>query len=126
MREVDDAGAQRRLQLVRPAIAVESDDERPVLGVDQVVGAGRSDLAHLGPTDRARERDRLGAAIDLEDHAVLIGEEGAAERGSEELRMAFASSSPSSAAFAPPRPKPPAAFRSSAAAARETKSMVER
>ena len=80
MREVDDAGAERGVELVGAvALAVERDHERLVLGVDQVVGAGCTDLAHLGRSRRAREGDSLRASVDLEDHAVRVGEESAAE-----------------------------------------------
>src|SRR5439155_15715816 len=60
---------------------IECDDERLVLGVDQMVGAGRADLAYLGCPRRGGERDRLRASVDLEHDAVRVGEEGAAERG---------------------------------------------
>ena len=60
---------------------VERDHERPVLRVDQVVGTRRADLADLGGSCRRGERDRGGAPVDLEHHAVRIGEERAAERG---------------------------------------------
>ena len=83
---------------------VELDDERPVLRVDQVVGAGRADLADLGRALRRRERDRLGAAVDLEDHAV-------ARRGRRAARAAprraahSARSSETASTFGPPSPK---------------------
>ena len=75
-----DAVAQSRPQLVRAvARCVEVDGERPVLRVDEVVRAGRADLAHLGPAHRRGEGDRLGAAVDPQDGAGRLREQGAAE-----------------------------------------------
>ena len=62
-------------------VRVERDDERLVLRVDQVVGARRPDLAHLGRARRRREHDGLGAPVDLEDDPVRVLEQRAAERG---------------------------------------------
>ena len=79
-----------------------------MLRVDQVVGARRADLAHLGRARRGRERDGLGAAVDLEHDAVGVGEQRAAERG-ERLRRGGRPrvASPSSATLRPPSPKRP-------------------
>ena len=52
-----------------------------MLGVDQVVGTRRADLADLGRAHGRGERDRLGAPVDLEHEPVGVGEERAAERG---------------------------------------------
>ena len=53
-------------------VGIEADDERLVLGVDQVVGARRPDLAHFRRSRRRSKRQGLGAAVDLEDDAVLL------------------------------------------------------
>ena len=70
------------LQLVGPIrLGIELDDEGLVLRVDQMVGTGSADLTDFrGPFGR-RERECLGATIDLEYDAVSVGEEGTAERG---------------------------------------------
>ena len=110
-----DAAPERSRSCAAPWLRIELDDERPVLRVDQVVGARRADLAHLGRAQRGGERDRLGAAVDLEHEAGGIVEKGAAERGEGPASRDPASSSPSSAAFVPPSPKRPAAAPSIAA-----------
>ena len=91
---LDAVAEARRAARPRPAFRVEVDDERLVLGADQVVRAGRADLAHLGRPHRRGERDRLGASVDLEDDAVCVGEQGAAERGKGSRRRAAAVSFP--------------------------------
>ena len=49
--------------------------------MNEVIGAGSADLAHLSSTLGRSERDRFSASVDLEDDAVGIGEQGTAERG---------------------------------------------
>ena len=62
-------------------LRVEGDDERLVLGVDQVIRARGSDLADLGRARRGGERDGLRTAVDLEDDSVRVLEKRAAKRG---------------------------------------------
>ena len=70
------------------ALRVEVDHERLVLRVDQVVRARRADLADLGVRLGRGEGHRLRAPVDLEDHAVRVLEQRAAEsrEGAEEER----------------------------------------
>ena len=86
-----------------------------MLRVDQVVGAGRADLAHLGRARRGGERDRLRAAVDLEHDAVGVGEQRAAERGQRrgEERVGLRRRR-ARCTFRPPRPKPTLPASSSA------------
>src|SRR5206468_9776994 len=64
LRVLAGAVAKRLAQLVGAvARRIERDDERLVLRVDQVVGAGRSDLADLGDARRGCESDgQIGRA----------------------------------------------------------------
>src|SRR5439155_24409372 len=72
-----------RLPQIRGATGggVEVRNQRLVLRVDQVIWARGADLAHLRRASRRGERDRLGAAVDLEHDSGGAVEQGAAERG---------------------------------------------
>ena len=103
---------------------IEIDDERPVLRVDQVIRAGRADLAHLGRAVGRRERDRLGALVDLEHEPLGVGQERAAERGERLRQEGMCSSLPELRDLSAPQPEPSARCCSIARAARETNSIV--
>ena len=77
-----DAAPECLAQLVGAArLQVGVHHERLVLRVDEVIGAGSADLAHLRRALGRSKRDRFRASVDLEDDAVGIGEQSTAERG---------------------------------------------
>ena len=85
--ERGDSLAEGALQLVRSvAGGVEVGHERLVLRVDEVIGAGSADLAHLCDAGGGGERDRFGAPVDLQDDAVGVGQQRAAKGGQGRLQ----------------------------------------